>query len=448
MATKIKTSRIVNIKNISEFNADLNGYTAYVIGGNTKGKTTFINFLVDRLNGITNDASVLKDKTKDGLAEMVLSDGNSFKYIITPEGKEKLIFKLKDGIEVKATKEIISRYISKPFDIDRFLNSTPKEKVGLLLKAFNIDITNDKEELSQAVQNRRVWLNIMKEREAIFKNTEKVEGEPIDIDELYKKKETILKEHNKKVKEIEDINNKKRQEYEEQYKVLFNKMLEHNNKIAQAKEEKEELISISERLNKYPQLLHIKEQLDVYINSIVVGKEKTVEELKQYMGKLELLELPKTPDTSSIDKEIEEAQRFNAKLANNTEYEMIKKDYEQAVNTYNEYDELVKSIENKINAKLKTIPLPKGLAINEDNIYYNDFPVDEQHLSKSELYIVSLLIGSLTLKELKMLHFDCSPLDKNSMATVFEFAKANDLQLLIEKPDFDGGELYYEIVEE
>lgn len=38
---KINRTYVKNIKNIDEFVADLNGATAYIIGGNTKGKTHF-----------------------------------------------------------------------------------------------------------------------------------------------------------------------------------------------------------------------------------------------------------------------------------------------------------------------------------------------------------------------------------------------------------------------
>jgi hypothetical protein len=57
------------------------------------------------------------------------------------------------------------------------------------------------------------------------------------------------------------------------------------------------------------------------------------------------------------------------------------------------------------------------------------------------------MLSSVNLKELKTLYFDCSPLDKNSMEAVLKWAKENDLQLLIERPDFDGGELRFEIIE-
>jgi predicted ATP-dependent endonuclease of OLD family len=86
---KINKSVVKNIKNIDEFEVDFNGATAYIIGGNTKGKTTFIRFLIDRLLSNTNDSRVLKDQTKEGYSEIQMSDGASFRYIITPEGKEK-----------------------------------------------------------------------------------------------------------------------------------------------------------------------------------------------------------------------------------------------------------------------------------------------------------------------------------------------------------------------
>jgi hypothetical protein len=38
-------------------------------------------------------------------------------------------------------------------------------------------------------------------------------------------------------------------------------------------------------------------------------------------------------------------------------------------------------------------------------------------------------------------------LDKNSLLEIEKWAVENDLQLLIERPDFDGGEIEYQILE-
>jgi hypothetical protein len=50
--------------------------------------------------------------------------------------------------------------------------------------------------------------------------------------------------------------------------------------------------------------------------------------------------------------------------------------------------------------------------------------------------------------DIKTLCFDASYLDKNSLLEIEKWAADKDLQLLIERPDFDGGELRYEILSE
>lgn len=44
------------------------------------------------------------------------------------------------------------------------------------------------------------------------------------------------------------------------------------------------------------------------------------------------------------------------------------------------------------------------------------------------------------------MHFDASFLDKNSLREIEFWALNNDLQLLIERPDYDAGEIKYEIL--
>ena len=46
------------------------------------------------------------------------------------------------------------------------------------------------------------------------------------------------------------------------------------------------------------------------------------------------------------------------------------------------------------------------------------------------------------------MHFEASSLDKNSLKEVQEWADKNDLQLLIERAEFEGGDIKYEIIEE
>jgi len=444
---KINKSIVKNIKNIDEFEVDFNGATAYIIGGNTKGKTTFIRFLIDRLLSNTNDSKVLKDKTKEGYSEIQMSDGASFRYIITPEGKEKLSY-ISNGIEVKATKEIINRYISKPFDIDRFINSTPKDKVELLTRALNIDITQEKQDLVEAINNRRTWLNIKNEREAVLKNSTFVEGDVIDIDALLAKRKSIIDKYEKEVEEVNKKNEQIKADYDNKYKVLLSKMLEFNRQQNELKQKRDDIKQSIDILKKYS-LDNIIKQLEEYLKSLPQPQpEKTIEQLDSYIGKPNYIAIPNKPDLTDIETKIEEARKHNALLENNKIYTANKANYEDALAEYNAADEQVKRIELAIKKKLASAKLPKGLTITEENIFYNGYEVDDKHLSTSELYIVALKLASITLKELKTLYFDCSPLDKNSIKDVLQWAQENDYQLLIERPDFDGGELRFELIEE
>ena len=73
-------------------------------------------------------------------------------------------------------------------------------------------------------------------------------------------------------------------------------------------------------------------------------------------------------------------------------------------------------------------------------------PLTDNQISSSSKYIAALKLGAMVLGEIRAMHFDASFLDKNSLSEIQDWANENDLQLLIERPDFDGGEIKYEII--
>ena len=96
-------------------------------------------------------------------------------------------------------------------------------------------------------------------------------------------------------------------------------------------------------------------------------------------------------------------------------------------------------------AMIKSAPLPEGFGFTDDGITYNKLPFTREQLSSSGIYIAALKLASMNLGEVKTLHFDASFLDKNSLADIEKWANDNGLQLLIERPDFEGGEIEYEL---
>jgi len=450
---KINKTYIKNIKNIDEISVELNGATAYIIGGNTKGKTTLCSFLINRLMGEKYDAEVLKNKALKGEAYIKMSDGSEFKYTISPNGIEKLVYIYSNGNEVRATKEIISKYLpQKFFDINKFIVATPKEKIYILTKALGIDISEEQAKINELIPVREERYRKKKAKQSMFEEfKDYLIIPPKNIDELKAKKKAIIEAYQKEVdrvnkvnKEIED-RNKKRIEQEK------TKIDEHNIKIKNIEQDIETLRNVYALLNKLnykDDIIDIAEavkkkgiELKEQLNELGGYKTLNIEEIE---GLEKQIEIPAMPDFTDIDKIISEAEVLKEKQ---NKALMYKKEYDNSVAEYDEICEEIEKLENIIKQKLQSIKLPTEIKITPEGVFFKGFPVDDKHLSKSELYIVSLMLSSVNLKELKTLYFDCSPLDKKNMEAVLKWAKENDLQLLIERPDFDGGELRFEIIE-
>ena len=452
MSTKVKRSYVKNIKSIEEFEATFNGMSAYIVAGNGKGKTTFLRILFDRINGETNNANILRRKDENGIAEIEFTDNNILRYTITPDGKEKLSF-IYNGIEVKATKEILERYSSNVFNIDRFINAQPKEKQELLYKYFNIDIQEEKKALKDLISERRLFKNIIEEKGNVLKNIN-IHQREINVDELIKQRDSILQDYENKVNEINAQNKKNKEKYDQDFNKLFEQMLRYNDQQDVNRNKQEYISNAIIYLNKFLELetndrirAIVEEITDIFKTIPDPKEKKTIEQLKSYLGEFKEIPLPPKPDVSKIEKDIEEAKAFNMSLEKSKyQYETLKQEYDKLIVELNKTEDKIKAIEALIASKLKSANIPEGITFEEDTVLYKGYEISRKYLSQSELYILALKIGSMNLKELRTMYFDCSTLDKNSMAEILDFAVRNDLQLLIEKPDYESGELHYEVI--
>jgi hypothetical protein len=149
-------------------------------------------------------------------------------------------------------------------------------------------------------------------------------------------------------------------------------------------------------------------------------------------------------------KEIESAHLANKKFAL----------YESELKQYNSWveqgkiarekaetiDKLVKAIEKEKQDMIKTAKMPDGFSFSDNGLLYNGYELNKNAQSSSALYIAGLKLATMNLAELKTIHFDASTLDKKSLIEVENYANSIGLQLLIERPDFDGGDIKYEII--
>jgi recombinational DNA repair ATPase RecF len=390
---KIKKITVSNLKAVINMTADFNGCTAIITGGNNKGKTSFLRGLIDRLRGLKPD-QIVRHGESEMNAELELTTGEKFQWSIK-DGSEKLFYITSEEIKVPITKAISERYFPQTFDIDRFLNEQPKQQRKMLQELSGIDFSIVEAEYKTAFDNR-TFLNrkLQEEKAKVLPVNNDLPENITPTIELQKELNTI------------DL---------------------HNEKYANSEKIANQINSDIEKLQLQLKELHErKKQADIWLSDKVNKPKTNVEEL---------------------NKKISEIWEQNNLIENNNKAKEQQKIFENAELAAKKADETVKSIEVKKIELIKSANLPEGFAFTDDGIEINGLPVTREQLSTSGIYIASLKLAAMKLGKVQTLHFDASHLDKNNLLEVEKWAESQGLQLLIERPDFEGGEIQYQIIQ-
>lgn len=405
---KIKKITVSNLKAVSSLTADFNGCTAIITGGNNKGKSSFLKSLPDRLRGNKPDL-VLKNGEKEGFAEWELTTGEKFIWSFD-EKKEKLTFITERNIKTSLTKDISTHYFPPVFDVDTFLNSTPAKQKAVLQKLTGIDFTEIDQLFKQAYEER-TWANkkLAEEKARLQLIDPSLPAEELPTDESEKELAGI-DVHNFRYTNIKKGVEEKKKQIDENDKEIAE---------LQAK--------ITTIQNK-----------NIALNADIENGSKWMAEDK---NKLKL-------NAEELKQQLTALKEKNKEISLNNKNKEQQAVVEKAEQNARHADEAVKRIEAEKLEVIKDASMPDGFGFGDDGITYNGYEFTKEQLSSSGIYIAALKLAALGLGEVKALHFDASCLDKNSLAEIEQWAEANDLQLLIERPDFDGGEIEYQIVSE
>lgn len=411
--SKVKRITVSNLKAVSNLTADFNGCTAIITGGNNKGKSSFLKSLPDRLKQIKPDV-ILKEGENEGFAEWELTTGEKFIWQFDNKTRagEKLIFITKENIKTSVTRDIADRYFPKGFDIDKFLKEGPKAQREMLQKIVGIDFTDIDTRYKQAYENRT------------FANKQ-LELEKLKLQPVNEELETELIPYLELQKELAGIDS-----HNDKYQYVVNG-------IKEKESTKESHLAEIERLKKLIQ------ENENKAADLAIEISKGHDWLNVDANK------PKTEEEATrIQNEINSIVEKNQAIEANNKAKLIKSEYDKQVEKAKEADELVKAIEKEKVELIKTAKMPVGFDFSEDGVTYLGHSLSKDQLSSSAIYIAALKLASLNIGEVKTLHFDASYLDKNSLLEIENWAKDNDLQLLIERPDFDGGEIEYHLMNE
>jgi len=495
--SKIVKIKFENFKAISELEADFKGCTAIVTGGNNKGKSSFLKGMPERIRYIRPEVMVKAGSTA-GRGQMTLDTGERFEWNFNNEGKDTIQLFTSEGAKRSLTKELGATYFPTNFDIDKFMNSTPKEQAKQLQKIVGIDFSDIEKRYADAYTYRtdknrdaekfQVKLTQMMEVPKVdfvdITNLQaKKEAERQRLNTLFLKnkatnaaartkwnedKQSITDAENKRVKDLYDTNkaanDKSRKEWAEQCDAIRKQVQEFNdaqaaltlkyNKCYDAasiltnegcpeNEIGAFLVTISSQMK--PQILSA---ADKFPAEPTYAQEK-FDPIYDYPAEpTDIPEGPNDEELVKIDNAIATAIETNTRAQAYKDYVDYKASVEAAKIDAEQADAAVKVIEDERNALIASANFPNGIAITAEGLTVDGLPLDRNQLSSSRITIAALQIAAINLGEVKALFFDASYLDKNSLKEVNDWAAENNLQLLIERPDFDGGDITYTLIED
>lgn len=450
--SKVNTIKLVNFKAIDEFVADFKGCTAIVTAGNDKGKTSFLRGIIDRIRFIRPDKMVKNGQT-EGKGELTLDTGEKFSWEFDINGKDKLVYTDKEGVKQTVTVAIGNRFFPPTFEIDKFLESTPAQQIKQLQKIVGVDFTDVEERYVKAYAHRTAKnADAEKFHAKLTQMMEVDKVDFVDLDKLQKEKEVIREDLNLKYKANKAHNDKLRTEWNEAKSKIDDEVFQHNKTqserhqaILRIEKYRDNIIDICEEAS----ILNLVDisKLDEHIKNMPVAEPGKIASDFYPSEPVYIKEMPDDTAMRVVDEKIITASKINAAAQQYKDFVDYKATVEAAKIEAEEADAEVKAIEAERKALVASANFPKGVTINNGHVEVDGFVFDKNQLSTSKLYTTALRIAAMNLGEVRSLYFDASYLDKNTLREIQDWATANDLQLLIERPDFDDGDIKYVILE-
>lgn len=396
---KIQKFQIENYKALAGRHEILpEGSSFFLVGANGKGKSSAGRVLIDLLTK-NNPSKPVTEGENEGFVEITFDEGSKIMAKYQDGKKPVLSFITSDGIKASTPKDFFDRFAGPgmSFNIDEFLKLAPKPKRAMLEQMVGVDLSDldqEEREVMEKAKEARAAVKVARARVKPY-DAKLADAEPVDVIEL-------------------------------------------SNKVSQAKADKvelkrleQEILSREERIRKLE--LELKEER-AKLDEAKVNKEFIEVEDDFVIAMWE--------DDLSKAEEKNEAIRL-AKTMKEEQVRVV-----EAENELARWEEEVKRVRQEKEDAIRANPLPAtGLEFDPDGdgLLLNGLPFEDAQVATSAKMIAALQIAEAQLGKIRYLHFDAAILDKENAMRVLAWAEEHDLQLCIERPLWDGGELKMEV---
>lgn len=410
---KIESVKIHNFKAISNYSGEIGGKNVYLIGGNGKGKTSFIDAVFKGLSGKNLPPQPITDNGKKGLIEVDLGDfiaRTKFKKGRPTEFElENKVFSTEAEKFIKSPRSFMERKIGVlDFDINSFLNLTDSKRVEYVAKHLNVDFDDIDGEIEELTESRKFDKKRLAEVKVAqdYYDPKDAEKTIVDVVAISKEieAETIKSGQVQRIRDGIEDRNKRQKEIEETIEAL--------------KKENEE-INVKLRLARL--------WLENPENTLLTDDE--------------LAEKLQTRDTATaINDKIRAAKTARAV---DLEIEELESAISEATESILEQKKLkAERISGAINMDELTY------CTTDERFLFQGRPFDKHQTNTAAQLITGMKIASMMLKELKILRVDASLIDKSEFAKVLDWAKENEIELFVELVDREATQLKIEVENE
>jgi hypothetical protein len=437
---KVVFAEVQNFKGVTHQVLELDGKSAWLIGGNGKGKSSLIDALLSTVDSQYIPSQPIKDGEDRGVINIKLAGTNNGKdeeyeisITFTPSMRTGRVKLKHNGQEItRAPKDMLKSIFGKiSFDIYEFISSPKKEQVKTLkvltgaeekLNSIDFTIQSEREEY------RRISKNL-EDSKAVNKR----ENRPFNDDDIIKYGSSTVDE-NAVMMELSSIEAESKKWNDNYNKVMVVKNEYENNKNSALRSE-QAMEDISRQMQELEAKLKIHEkQHDESLMKMNESKDKLER------GEAWLQRNPK-PSSEAVLAKLSEAKKHNQMHSIISEY---KKRQDNILSMQAAVDEMKDKISKLEKSKVDIIAnsqLPvAGLSFTDDDITLNGIPLDQVNTATKLDIAVSVSMAMNKKLKLVMIR-EGSLFDIPHLKDVLYRLHDAGFQYIVEWVDPEGGEL-------